>query len=494
MALEIEKTALWADIRKVFKDVTKPVRFRFEATIHTEKEDISVMKMPNMDIVRDYMQNIGEEIHLAVMVPLGDYVYRVFPYRANLEVSVKRKLILEAGNVVDQDTEPVTTRYKAVILPNVNKSPKAGELDQIDKHTLDRMEILTVKLQLLDRSLEPLRIKTTGGTFMDVTHKDMIHALMAAESSKVLVDGKSAIDGMDLVEPDNREKKKHIIVPTGTPLINLPSFLHEKFNGVYSKGVGTFLQTYNQKKLWFVFPLSDAKRFDKDNKAKAIFYMVPQDRFSNVERTYREAGDVTHIVITGAKHYQDAAEADMMNSGNGFKMAEARSFMKKPVKMRPDGPVGSRPNLNHEVIVHDRKDGLNYAPVSPEPTSSNPFTRYSALSLKTMARVDLVWENANPDLIYPGMPCKYVFLENDEIRELKGSVVFCHVSIQSSTIGVTMNGFGVKCMLTLLVERINITPEQEKKLVSTKSGAEAVSKANPSSNQVPEDNTFADAF
>lgn len=45
MALEIEKTALWADIRKVMEDPVKPVRFRFEATIHTEKEDIPVMKM-----------------------------------------------------------------------------------------------------------------------------------------------------------------------------------------------------------------------------------------------------------------------------------------------------------------------------------------------------------------------------------------------------------------------------------------------------------------
>ena len=494
MALEIEKTALWADIRKVMEDPAKPVRFRFEATIHTEKEDIPVMKMPNLDIVRDYMVNIGEEIHAIFMVPMGDYIYRVYPFRDNLEVTITRKQISEAGNKVLTDVDPETTRYKALILPEVNMSPKTGEFDQIDKFTLDRMDLLVVKMQLLDRSIEPLRIKTTGGAFANVNQKEVLHSLLAVESSKVKVDGKPAIDGVDLVDPDNKEPKKHIVIPTGTPLLSLPTLLQEKFNGVYSKGLGTFLQTFTKKKLWFVYPTTDSKRFDKESKNKAIFYMVPEIRYSNVERSYREAGDVLHVVITGHKHYQDAGEADMVDSGNGFKMAEARSMMKKPVIMKPDGPTASRPNLNHEVAVSSRKDGLNHAPVSQEAVSSNPFLRYSSLGLKMVARVDLVWEHANPDLIYPGMPCKYMFLENDTVRELKGTIVFCHVVIQSSTTGVTMNGYGVKCVLTLLVEKITITPEQEKKLVSTKSGAEATSKANPSTNQVPEDNTFADAF
>lgn len=491
MALELEKTALWADIRKVLEDPAKPVKFRYEAFIHTEKEDISLMKLTNLDIVRDYANNIGEEIFCSFIMPLGDYVKRVYPFRNNLELTVRRKQTSEAANKVLTEYPSEAVRYKAVFLPNENKSVKGNEFDQIDKHTLDRMDILTVKLQLLDRSLEPLRIKTTSGTFANVAHKDLIHALLAGESAKVLVDGKPSIDGVDIVEPDNKESKKHVIVPSGTLVTGLATFLQEKFNGIYTKGIGTFLQSYAKKKLWFVYPLCDYKRFDKESKPKAVFYMVPENRFSSVERSYRESGDILHVLITGQKHYQDSGESDMMDGGNGFRMTEARSFMKKPVKITPEGPKASRAQMNHETIVVDRKDNLNYAPVSGEATSSNPFTKYSSLSLKMMARVDLVWENANPDLIYPGMPCKYMFLENDVTRELKGTVVFCHVVIQSNTIGVTMNGHGVKCVLSLLLEKITLTSDQEKKIVSVKSGAEAESKANPSNSEVPESNTFS---
>ena len=491
MALELEKTALWADIRKVLTDPAKPVRFRYELILHTEKEDIPIMKLMNLDMVRDYANNIGEEIFCSLLMPLGDYVKRVYPFRNNLELTVKRKQTAEASNKVLTEIPPEITRYKAVFLPNENKNYKGNEFDQIDKHTLDRMDILTVKLQLLDRSLEPLRIKTTGGTFANISHKDLIHALLAGESAKVLVDGKPSVDGVDMVDPDNKEPKKHVVVPSGTLITGLPTLMQEKFNGVYTKGIGTFLQTYNKKKLWFIYPLCDYKRFDKESKPKIVFYMVPENRFSNVERSYRESGDVVHVVITGQKHYQDSGESDMMDGGNGFRMTEARSYMKKPVKMTPEGPESARPQLNHETIVLDRKDNLNYAPVAEDSTSSNPFTKYSSLSLKMLARVDLVWENANPDLVYPGMPCKYMFLENDVIREIKGTVVFCHVVIQSNTVGVTMSGHGVKCVLSLFLEKISITKDQEKKIIPTKSGAEAESKANPSNNSVPAGNTFS---
>ena len=489
MAKELEKTALWADIRKIILDETKPVRFRYDITIHTEKEDIKVMKMPNLDIVRDYINNIGDEIHMSLMVPMGDYIFRVWPFRDNLEVSITKKYLYEAGNAVNTSKKPQLDRYKAIILPDQNKSPKAGEFDQIDKHTLDRMDILMVKLQLLDRSLEPLRIKTTKGIFKDVKQKELIHALLGDESEKVKVDGKPAIDGIDLIEPNNNEKKKFVILPTGTPIVNVPTILHEKFNGVYTTGIGTYLQVMDKKKLWFVYPLYDKTRFDNDKKPKIVFYMVPENRFSNIERTYRQSGDITHVLITGSKHYQDLGEADQMYSGNGFRMAEARSFMKKPVEMTPDGPVGVRNRLNHEVIVTDRKDNLNYAPTADDSVSSNPYTKYSELAKKMVGRLDVVWENANPDVVYPGMPCKYMFLENDETHEVKGTVVFCHVVVQSFTKGVTMDGHGTKCMITMLVEKIT-KPKNQTTGPSSESAGTSSAKASLSNNNVSPSNTF----
>ncbi len=489
MSVEIEKTALWADIRKVFSEDSKPVRFRYSMTIHTEKEDIEVIKLSNLDIVRDYVGNIGDEVHISAMMALGDYSVRVFPYRHNLEVTLVKKHLYEHGNRVNTTQKPVIQRYKALFLPNQNLMPKASEIDQIDRLTQNLMDTVDIKLQLIDRALEPLRIKTVNGVFNGVGQADLIRAVLGGESAKITVDGKPAIDGLDLVDPDNTESKGHLIVPTGTLVTGFPTYLQEKFNGVYTTGIGTYLQIYEEKRLWFVYPLYNVTRFDKDKKPKAIFYMVPENRYSNVERTYRQASDITHILITGSKNYQDAGEVDQMDAGNGFRMADARSMMGKPVNMTSDGPTGTAAKTSHAVITHDRKDNLNYAPVVSNSISSNPYYQYSKLAVRLVSRVDMVWENANPDLLYPGMPCKYMYLEGNDVREVKAVVAFVHVIVQSTDPGIAVPGYSTKCMVTLLAEKIDLS-EKQKNLPKEDNEA-GKNKMPGQSNPVPKSNTFS---
>lgn len=453
MAVELEKTPLWADIRKVLESSIKPVRYHYEATIHTVKDDFPLTQLVSLDIVRDYVNNIGDHIHLTGILPLGEYAHKLYPHRSNLEITIKRTLLNEVGNTTNVNTPQQPERYKAIFLVNENKNIKSGEYDQLDIETLNLMDILTLQLQLMDRSLEPLRIKTTSGTYSNVTQKKLIHSILGGESSRILVDGKPAIQGIDLCEPDNKEVKKHVIIPSGTHITSIPTFLHEKANGVYSAGIGTYLQSYNGKRLWFIYPLYDVKRFT-DNVPKAIFYMVPQNRFTGIERTYRKEDIIVHILATSNKSYADSAEADLIDSGSGFRMAEARSFMGKPVEMTKDGPKAKRAQVNHESAVSSRDDGLNYAPVSKNGISSNPFLEYSKILKKNVARIDLVWENAAPGEIYPGMPCKYMFIENDVPMSLSGTIVFVHVTVQLSGTGITAKAHSTICHVTLLVEKI----------------------------------------
>lgn len=454
---EFEKTPLWVDVRKIFNSGPNPVRYEYQATLHTEKEDFKLFKVVTVDMVRDYVNNIGDHVNIAFIMPLGDYIKRLYPYRDNLELTLHRQELNEAGQIVAKNKPTESERYKAVFLTESNKNIKASEYESIDKFTLDLMDILTVNLQLMNRSLEPLRIKTVGGIFKQVTQKELIHGLLAGESLKVLVDGKPSVDGLDLVEPDNQEVKAHVIIPHGTPITAIPSHQQERMNGVYTGGIGTYLQNYDNKRLWFVYPLFKTTRFKEKGK-KIIFYAVPQNRFPSVERTYREESEIIYAIATSAKRYQDKAEADMMDSGSGFRQVEARSLMSKPVEMTADGPVGVRAQLNHEVTKEGRKDGLNYAPMSDRDVSSNPFAQYSRILQKSGGRVDFVWQNAKPSLIYPGMPCKYVFLSGDKVRELQGVVIFNHIMIQLEGEGMTAKNHTTLCQITLFVERLVENP------------------------------------
>lgn len=447
----IEQTPLWADIKDVMHANGKPTRFEYRAMLHTEKEDLPVLKIDNMDLVRDYVNSIGDLVRVEFKMALGEYMVRLYPYRTNLEFTIKRILLTDDSKTLD-NAKIQTVRYKAVFLVDENPNYGGSDYEQVDTASLNNIEMVQVKLQLLNRALEPIRVKTVQGVFKQVTPKKLIHTLLAGESLKVQIDGKAAIDGIDIVEPDNTEVRKHVVFPSSTPITTIPSYLQEKMGGVYSTGIGNYLQRYAKKMMWFVYPTWNTKRFDKSKDNKLIVYALPEGRYSGLDRTYLKDASILKILATGPRAYSDSADIDYMNQGSGFRMADARAFMKKPVEITADGPKARRGNLNTEVSAEARKDGLNHVPRTSSP-SSNPFKEYSKINARNIARVDVVWENADPELIYPGMPCKYIFLDNDKPITLRGTVGFVHALTQLQGEGMTGKTYMTNCTLVLLCEQ-----------------------------------------
>lgn len=454
---DITSSPIWADVKDIISSDKKPVKYTYHGTLHTEKEDIPVLKLRTIDVARDYVNKIGDEIQIEFMMGMGDYVARLYPYRTNLEFTIKKTLLQETTDSHEPDTPAYTEKYKAIFLPDLNVSPAGTSIEQIDTESLNLADLVNVKLQLIDRSLEPLRIKTVCGVFRGVTAHKLIHALLVGESSKVSVEGRPAIDGADIVEPDNKTARSHVI-PSGTLIAGLPTYIHETGGGVYTTGIGTYLQSYKKKKLWFVYPLFNTRRFDKSQDNKLIVYAVPEGRLDGVDRSYAMDGTVLKVVIGSDKQYEDSADTDYINYGSGFRMADARAMMKKPVKLSDEGPKASRGRLNFEVVAEERKDGLNYAPTVATP-SSNPYKEYSKITQRNIAKISLKWENADPDLIYPGMPCKYVFTDEGKIVELKGTVGFIHAFTTLQSNGIMGNTSRTVCSVVLLCEQKPATRE-----------------------------------
>lgn len=452
--MHLEKTPIWAAVRKIFSETQKPVRFAYSAKIHTATEDFDVMKIITIDIVRDYVNKIGDVVMIEFVMPLGDYVKRFYPNRTNMELTIFRKQLEEIGEIFKKNTPKESERFKVVFLPNENPQIKGSDLEAYNQETLDHLDVVTVKLQLLNRSLEPLRIKTTGGNFTNKTNEEVIRGLLVGESLKVLVDGKPAVDGLDMIKADNQEVQRHTVIPQGTSITSIPSFCQEKMNGVYSTGIGTYLQSHQGKRYWFVYPLYNTKRFN-ENVKKAIFYVVPSNRFPGVERSYRESGDTVFITITTQKAYQDNAETEQMNQGSGFRMADARAFLKKPIAITEDGPTGVRNKLNFEVAFKQRADNLNFAPLAKRRISSNPFPEFSQIAQRNGGRVDMTWMNSNPSLIYPGMPCKYIYMEGNTMVQKEGVILFCHTVVQLQGQGILAKAHTTTSQLTLFVNQSN---------------------------------------
>jgi len=419
----IEKSPLWKDISKIMGSEVKDTFSSYTATIHTAVEDYSVLFLQQIDILRDYGANIGDVTFATFQLTFGDYVLRFYPFINNLELTITQ-YYLNKANSTNKNNNKNKQRYKMVFLPHENLHVNLSEFQSMDKMTLDHLDIVTVKVQLLSRVLEPLRIIFTSGIYQKVKQETLLRTVIGKESQAVLVDGKPCLDSIDIYPPDNTDIQQHIIIPNQTLVVSLPTFLQEKMNGVYSSGIGSYLQNYNSKNTWFIYPLYNTSRYltDKTNSSKAVFYFIPAYRYGGIDNTYRVDGNKIDILCTSDKKYVDDGDTRYMNEGVGFVQADARAFMGKPVVMSEKGPKGNPARLTTFAANTSRDDGLNYTPSTGVGISSNPFVQYSIITKRNVSTIQISWEHSDNTLIYPGMPCEFVYLEDGKRKSIYGVI------------------------------------------------------------------------
>jgi len=456
MQAYLTKSPLWADVESIFTSDTKIPVYQYLGQLHTTELDIQVMHISTIDFRRDYVNNIGDEIVIQFSMMLGDYMMDVYPNRHNMEFTLQRIPITGDGYAIDTESPRVFERYKAVFIPDQNPHMNLKSFNTIDRFTLNNQAPVTVTLQLLNRTLEPLRIKTVQGTYSDVNRKELVTGLLGGETMKIQIDGKPGLDSFDMVEPNNKDPIKQIIIPNHTPVLAIPTFVHERHTGIYTAGIGNYFQTYNNLRTWFVYPLYDTTRFNTKG-PKLIIYAVPSQQYAGMDRTYKIDDTTVHVVATSDQQYIDDGESSQMLSGVGFRQTNADELMGKPVEMTPDGPIGDRGRINTEVGLKEREDGLNYAVRSTRSISMNNFAEYSQHLINNGARLNITWHNSDPSLLYPGMPCKYVYMTDEEVKEVKGIVLFNHTLITTGTrhagIKMTDRTYSVNTHMVIFTER-----------------------------------------
>lgn len=446
----LSSSPLWLDIRDIVEYSDSPVSFRYYAVIHTPKEDIPLLKIREMDIYRDYEGSIGDHINLVAEIPLGVYVKRLFPHRNNLEISVNKirnRTWAEYGEGVENTME----RYKVLFNPEANPPGIRMGVMHLEEHTLDISELLTINLQLLDRALEPLRIKTVPSMiFRDVTAEEVLHSVISDEFGNIEIDGDNAIDRLDIVEIDNQEPKEALVIPDGGLLVNFPTYMQEMGGGLYMDGVGTYLQRYNDKRTLFIYPNLKMDRFS-EVESKMIVYFVPDGRLTGNERTSRMNGNTLEIVSTESQLYKDDAENKLTDQGSGFRAANQNAFMSKPVELTEDGPNADRTKLTHEVSLTNKDDGVNFSPMLPSMSTANLYRDISKVKSRMVVREQFIWINADYDKVYPGMPVRVVKSLGKDVHTTDGIVISLEAFVALKG-AITSNVYNNKTVVTVATE------------------------------------------
>lgn len=180
-----EDTTLYLDVKKVLKNSAGTHLYDYKGTIHTPVEDIGVWEIKELETERNYKGNIGGITAVKFRIGLGDYVSRVYPHRYNLEFTMVRKPIAENGEKIKRNSPISVRRYKLIFNPDKNPPVGISDLQMIRTNEMNIVDMPELQVELLDRGLEPLRIKMTSGIFKNVTLESFIRATLGHESQQI---------------------------------------------------------------------------------------------------------------------------------------------------------------------------------------------------------------------------------------------------------------------------------------------------------------------
>lgn len=418
MSLTIDKSPLFQDIGDITKQPTNTYNSTLETEIkvHTVDKDLDYLDgiaVAGIKIYRDYVNNISDYIEIQISCLLGTYVYDIYPYLDNMEVSLYMIRQEQANN----KPTIVKERFKAVYL--LDKNSDTPTTTNVSKDDLNQNLPIVLTLQLIDRSAEALRIKTVQGSFdkrINPKNKDMspgnfIKSIISEQCDKVLIENKPSIDRVDIEPTDNKEELRSVTIPSGTRLVELPDYLQTKSSGVYNSGIGNYIQRFAPSitetvKGYFIYSLYNTKKYHT-SEHKIIFYSPPISNYAITDVTYKYDGKVLRVVAHSNPAINDMKESLIMSTGGGYRSANANSFTKKPIIVTDEGPKFTKQGLVTEVVYKDRPDGINFAPAKG--VSANHFVMSSEVLKKAGKTIPLRITNVDPDFIYPGASCKVVY-------------------------------------------------------------------------------------
>lgn len=447
--MEIESTSLFREINAIVNSPSKPVHYYWTAEIHANGQTYKPMKLLSIDFVEDYEGSYADEIFVELAISGGMYAKRLYPFQDLIDITLFRNPLREQGDTTDTEAILETERYTATMIDAGNPMLEANGMNSPSEEALDLTNVFNITFQLVNKSLEQLRMMSVGGIYRDATVEDVIKGVLTTESKKVKVEGSRMPKGVDMVSASNKTKRDHVIIPHGTKLVHLPEYIHRKCGGVYSSGMGYYLRG----DYWYVYPCYDTTRFNSAPQTLTIIN-VPTNKFPQIERTYRRDGSNLVIMATGEVRFSDDSEVQQLNLGNGVRFADADKFMEGFTTTKGNKTVASRGSNNSEFISIQRANGNNNVHMSTTPISANAMVEYSKLARRQGSVISLVWENSLPNLLFPGMMVKMLYMDNDEIKTVYGVALKAHHYVQSKGQGVTDGRHICRTMLAIFVKRL----------------------------------------
>lgn len=388
---------LGIDVDEILATSSGLGRDTFEVVLSSPTGDIEINEfLQNIIWKRDYAGSTTDELRVILQLSASLYRKYIYTFKDQLEITIIRLIYGREIRSIH--------RYKFFILSDsmdtIKDTLKYLTDEQLDAHTVAHIEG-----QCVDRDQYALNDVMIQGIYQDATVLDVMHAEFIDGLKKANYEEGAISLKLDITPPDNETKYGHIIIPSGTKLLSLPTFLQNSDSyGIYNCAIGTYIQEYKGEKYLWVYPLYDVKQFHQKEKVAMIF-LSANKRAGMKGNTVRLDGPV--LKILPSNNPEDVA---ILDEGNARLNLQGDSI----AYANPDNVYRSYQKIQEQDLAGEHKTSVTTqtARTMPDGSSrtqwlgvvSNVY-KYRSNTVKNMMSIyQLRWYNGDIDLLYPGMP------------------------------------------------------------------------------------------
>jgi len=397
-----------ADIASVISNkALHPNAIQYSIIVHTPTMDIDVIDLVSIETNRDYANNITDYILVTFTIALGTYIKQIRSIQDNLEMSI----------ITDHYGKKYHSRYK-MILNGVPDAIAGSIYTSYTETELNKMDVVVIEAQCLSRLVESIRLTPVSGVYNYVTVSDVIKTVISHTIDAVKIEGSAISYNINIITPNNSKTYRHIIIPTGIRVIDLPSFLQNTDYGVYSSDIGTYIQKIGYfekgvtpKETIFVYPLYNNKITNTPGKQLMVL-SSPNTLVSRSENSYLIDGDVIKIIGSGDMHGSEISQTKLMQNGSSVVISNPDHVIIKGTNGTDDTvSTSSKTNLTGSNLKIMKDGGAPTKYIGP---TANKYKQYSAIARDMLSMYHVTWNFSNPELLYPGMPVMYIY--EDDVR------------------------------------------------------------------------------
>jgi len=445
-------STLMAEVQAIIEDGSNPVHNRYRLTFLLDGLEYPANKLKELNIDRDYTAALADLAMAEVEVEEEIYLRYLYPNRERLMARLsKAPTIAPDDPEVDSLGGTLITLWRPVLQASADETLETNHPISSDPATQGQRGFRTLVVQLIHPAADHVRRKSLGGVFNRVSAGDLLKGLLTHTAASQVIEEPYRVKGVDMVPPDTKGPRETIVLPHGTPVTSLHKTLQRDQGGIYQTGIASYIQ--NDR--WYVYPPFHLDRFDREPRTLTLINLPP-NQAPMIENTYRIKDNAVIALLTDQTREIDDTEDQELNQGNGVVYLKASKVMEGIIATKGNRTTTQRDQNIRQYGLRERQTRENYQVISPERITDNDAVQASRLARRNGRHMLATWHNANPDVLYPGMPVRFLSLKSDNLTlssELFGTLVRADHQILMKGRGQAMNHHACISVLTLFLGR-----------------------------------------